>query len=70
VTLFPYTTLFRSRGTNIARIALHRPAPDLLTVLVVEDNLVKGAAGQAVQCMNLLFDRPETEGLLQLAVVP
>jgi N-acetyl-gamma-glutamyl-phosphate reductase len=58
------------RGTNVARIALHRPAPDLLTVLVVEDNLVKGAAGQAVQCMNLLFDRPETEGLLQLAVVP
>ena len=58
------------RGTNVARIALHRPAPDLLTVLVVEDNLVKGAAGQAVQCMNLMLDRPETEGLLQLAVVP
>jgi len=58
------------RGTNVARIALHRPAPDLLVVLVVEDNLVKGAAGQAVQCMNLVFDRPETEGLLQLAVVP
>ena len=58
------------RGTNLARIALHRPAPDLLTVLVVEDNLVKGAAGQAVQCMNLLFDRPETEGLQQIAVVP
>jgi N-acetyl-gamma-glutamyl-phosphate reductase len=58
------------RGTNLARIALHRPAPGLLTVLVVEDNLVKGAAGQAVQCMNLVFDRPETDGLLQLAVVP
>jgi N-acetyl-gamma-glutamyl-phosphate reductase len=58
------------RGTNFVRIALHRPAPDLLTVLVVEDNLVKGAAGQAVQCMNLLFDLPETEGLGQLAVVP
>lgn len=58
------------RGTNLARIALHRPAPDLLAVLVVEDNLVKGAAGQAVQCMNLLFDRPETEGLQQIAVVP
>jgi N-acetyl-gamma-glutamyl-phosphate reductase len=58
------------RGTNVARIALHRPAQDLLTVLVVEDNLVKGAAGQAVQCMNLLFDRPETEGLHHIAVVP
>ncbi len=58
------------RGTNLARIALHRPTPDLLTVLVVEDNLVKGAAGQAVQCMNLLCDRPETEGLQHIAVVP
>jgi N-acetyl-gamma-glutamyl-phosphate reductase len=58
------------RGTNVARIALHRAAPDLLAVLVVEDNLVKGAAGQAVQCMNLLFGRPETEGLGQIAVVP
>ena len=58
------------RGTNVARIALHRPAPDLLVVLVVEDNLVKGAAGQAVQCMNLMFGRPETEGLVQIAAVP
>jgi N-acetyl-gamma-glutamyl-phosphate reductase len=58
------------RGTNVARIALHRAGPELLTVLVVEDNLVKGAAGQAVQCMNLLFDRPETEGLALVAVVP
>ena len=58
------------RGTNLARIALHRPAPDLLAVLVVEDNLVKGAAGQAVQCMNLMFERPATEGLLHVAVVP
>jgi N-acetyl-gamma-glutamyl-phosphate reductase len=58
------------RGTNLARIALHRPAPGLLTVLVVEDNLVKGAAGQAVQCMNLLFGCPETEGLAQIALVP
>ena len=58
------------RGTNQVRIALHRASADLLTVLVVEDNLVKGAAGQAVQCMNLQFGRPETEGLDQLAVVP
>jgi N-acetyl-gamma-glutamyl-phosphate reductase len=58
------------RGTNQARIALHQPAPELLTILVVEDNLVKGAAGQAVQCMNLLFGRPETEGLGMIAVVP
>ncbi|HYA65114.1 MAG TPA: N-acetyl-gamma-glutamyl-phosphate reductase, partial [Burkholderiaceae bacterium] len=58
------------RGTNVARIALHRPTADLLVVLVVEDNLVKGAAGQAVQCMNLMFERPEVEGLVQIATVP
>ena len=58
------------RGTNGVRIALHRPAPGLLVVLVVEDNLVKGAAGQAVQCMNLMFGRPEDEGLRHIAVVP
>jgi N-acetyl-gamma-glutamyl-phosphate reductase len=39
-------------------------------VLVVEDNLVKGASGQAVQVMNLMCDRPETEGLGQVPVVP
>jgi len=39
-------------------------------VLSVIDNLVKGAAGQAVQNMNIMFCRPETEGLWQLAVLP
>ena len=34
------------------------------------DNLVKGAAGQAVQNMNLLFGLPETEGLLMPPVFP
>ncbi len=58
------------RGTNLLRIALHRPSAALLAVLVVEDNLVKGAAGQAVQCMNLMFGRPEAEGLGHVAVVP
>ena len=43
---------------------------DTLVVLAVEDNLVKGAAGQAVQNMNLMFGFPETQGLEQLAVVP
>lgn len=58
------------RGTNQVRVALNRPTPDLLTVLVVEDNLIKGAAGQAVQCMNVLFGLPQTDGLAHLAVVP
>jgi N-acetyl-gamma-glutamyl-phosphate reductase len=59
------------RGTNQCRIALHRPLDgDTLVVLAVEDNLGKGAAGQAVQNMNLMFGLPETQGLDQIAVVP
>lgn len=59
------------RGSNFVRIAVHRP-PDsrVLTVLVVEDNLVKGASGQGVQVMNLMFGLPETTGLTQLPVSP
>ncbi|MDA1036084.1 MAG: N-acetyl-gamma-glutamyl-phosphate reductase, partial [Chloroflexi bacterium] len=41
-----------------------------LMVFAVLDNLVKGAAGQAVQNMNLMFGLPETTGLEQLAVYP
>lgn len=58
------------RASNVARIAVHRPAPDTVMVLVVEDNLTKGASGQAVQCMNLLFGLPETTGLMHLPVLP
>ena len=59
------------RGTNQCRIAVHRPFDgDTLVVLAVEDNLMKGAAGQAVQNMNLMFGFAETQGLEQIAVVP
>ncbi|HUL97191.1 MAG TPA: N-acetyl-gamma-glutamyl-phosphate reductase [Usitatibacter sp.] len=59
------------RGTNQCRIALHRPLDaQTLVVLAVEDNLVKGAAGQAVQNMNLMFGFPESRALGQIAVVP
>ena len=63
------------RAANVCRIAVHRPpesakASDTLVVLSVIDNLVKGAAGQAVQNMNLMFGRPEAEGLMHVAVVP
>lgn len=58
------------RGSNKLRIAIHRPQPDLLVLLVVQDNLVKGASGQAIQCMNLMFGRPETEGLQGIALLP
>jgi N-acetyl-gamma-glutamyl-phosphate reductase len=59
------------RGTNQCRIAIHRPMDaDTLVVIAVEDNLVKGAAGQAVQNMNLMFGFPETQAIDQVAVVP
>jgi N-acetyl-gamma-glutamyl-phosphate reductase len=59
------------RGSNMCRIAVHRPmGGDTLVVLAVEDNLVKGAAGQAVQNMNLMFGLRESCGLEQVAVMP
>lgn len=59
------------RGSNMVRIAVHRPVDsNMALVLAVEDNLVKGAAGQAVQNMNLMFDLPETAGLRDLPVLP
>jgi N-acetyl-gamma-glutamyl-phosphate reductase len=60
-----------TRGSNMLRLAVHRPdGDDTVVVLVVQDNLVKGASGQAVQCMNLMFGLPETTGLQQIALLP
>lgn len=59
------------RAANICRIALHRPqAGDTLVILSVIDNLVKGAAGQAVQNMNIMFGLDECAGLTQIPVLP
>lgn len=59
------------RASNMLRIALHRPGNgDLLVILVVEDNLVKGAAGQGIQCMNLMFGFDESLGLTHVPVMP
>lgn len=59
------------RGNNVCRIAVHRPeGGDMALVLAVEDNLVKGAAGQAIQNMNLMVGRPETEGLSLIPALP
>ena len=59
------------RASNVCRIAIHRPQNgDMLVVLAVEDNLVKGAAGQAVQNMNIMFGFPEVTGLSGLPVLP
>src|SRR6266700_274628 len=59
------------RAANACRIAVHRPhGGDMLVVISVIDNLVKGASGQAVQNMNIMFGLEETLGLSQLAIVP
>jgi len=59
------------KGANTCRIAVHRPQDgDTVVVLSVIDNLVKGAAGQAVQNMNILFGLPERSGLEGIALVP
>jgi N-acetyl-gamma-glutamyl-phosphate reductase len=59
------------RGVNHCRIAVHRPqGGDTVVVLSVIDNLTKGAAGQAVQNMNLMFGLDETTGLEQVALLP
>ena len=59
------------RGSNNCQIAIHQPqGGNTIVVLSVIDNLVKGASGQAVQVMNLLFDLPEDLGLRILALYP
>ncbi|MDP3778081.1 N-acetyl-gamma-glutamyl-phosphate reductase [Methylotenera sp.] len=59
------------RGSNQLRIALHKQqTTGYLTLVVVQDNLVKGAAGQAVQNMNIMFDFDERSGLEVLPLLP
>ena len=59
------------RGSNKCQIAIHQPqGGNTIVVLSVIDNLVKGASGQAVQVMNLLFNLPEDLGLRILALYP
>ena len=59
-----------TRGANFCQIAVHSgemPAAPLIVVSTL-DNLIKGACGQAVQNMNLMFGLDEREGLLQTAL--
>ena len=59
------------RGSNRCRIAVHRPQDgDTVVVLSVIDNLVKGAAGQAVQNMNIMFGLPEATALNLVPLLP
>lgn len=59
------------RGSNNCQIAVYEPMGErTIVVLSVIDNLVKGAAGQAVQAMNLMFGFGETTGLNIVALYP
>ncbi|MGF1612377.1 MAG: N-acetyl-gamma-glutamyl-phosphate reductase [Gammaproteobacteria bacterium] len=59
------------RGANYCRLAWHRPPDDdTVVVLSVIDNLGKGAAGQAVQNMNIMFGLDERTGLDQVPLLP
>ena len=59
------------KGANNCRIAIHVPQDgDTVVILSVIDNLVKGAAGQAVQNMNIMFGLKEDAGLTAIALVP
>ena len=59
------------RGANHCRIAIHRPQKGgMVVVLSVIDNLVKGAAGQAVQNMNVMLGLDEQSGLNTVALLP
>ncbi len=59
------------KGANTCRIAIHVPQEgDTVVILSVIDNLVKGAAGQAVQNMNIMFGLNEDAGLTAIALVP
>ena len=60
------------KGTNFADIgvAVRGGGPPVALVFVAIDNLVKGAAGQAIQAMNIMFGMPEPTGLRMTGVFP
>lgn len=58
------------RGSNVLRMALYPQAGGYVTLVVVQDNLVKGASGQAVQNMNLMFNLAADTGLQVLPLLP
>lgn len=59
------------KGANVCRMAVHVPQQgNTVVILSVIDNLVKGAAGQAVQNMNIMFGLKEDAGIAAIALVP
>jgi len=59
------------KGSNMCRLGLYRPGNgNRVIILSVIDNLLKGAAGQAIQNMNIMFNFDETKGLESIAILP
>lgn len=65
-----YAATKQVMGSNFCDISVHPVNDTTLVVCAAIDNIVKGASGQAVQNMNLLFDFPETQGLEQFPLCP
>jgi N-acetyl-gamma-glutamyl-phosphate reductase len=58
-------------GSNFCDVTVRVDAERGVAIAIAAlDNLGKGAAGQAIQCMNLMFGLPETEGLLMPPLFP
>jgi len=67
--IFPQTRTVK--GSNRVQISVARPQNrDTVVVMVVEDNLVKGASGQAIQNMNIMLGLPEGMGLANVGLAP
>ena len=74
VDVMPYGSIPETRsvrGANICRISIQQaPESEVWIILSVQDNLVKGAAGQAIQNMNIMLGLPEATGLQNIALLP
>ena len=67
--VFPQTRTVK--GANRCQLAVSVPqGRDTVVVMSTIDNLVKGASGQALQCMNIMFGLQETRGLEQVGLLP
>ena len=67
--IYPQTRTVK--GANRCQLGVTVPqGRDMVVVMSTIDNLVKGASGQALQCMNIMFGLPETTGLGQVGLLP
>ena len=57
------------RGSNVARLAVTRRGSTAVVFAVI-DNLARGSSAQAIQCMNIMFDLPQADGLSAPALLP